>query len=49
MLFRSVIYDGCVISTDLITIMFVDMARPRLMLPEERQELLETIFYASGW
>ena len=46
---RYVIYDGRVISTDLITIMFVDMARPRLMLPEERQELLETIFYASGW
>jgi len=46
---RYVIYDGRVISTDLITIMFVDMARPRLMLPEERQDLLETIFYASGW
>ncbi len=46
---RYVIYDGRVINTDLITIMFVDMARPRLMLPEERQDLLETIFYASGW
>ncbi len=46
---RYVIYDGRVISTDLITIMFVDMARPRLMLSEERQELLETVFAYSGW
>ena len=46
---RYIIYDGKVISTELVTIMFVDMARPRLMLPEERQELLEDIFYASGW
>ncbi len=46
---RYVIYDGRVISADLITIMFVDMARPRLMLPEERQELLEDIFFVSGW
>ncbi|MGV8025377.1 MAG: CapA family protein [Anaerolineaceae bacterium] len=46
---RYVIYDGRVISTDLITIMFIDMARPRLMLSEERQELLETIFAYSGW
>ncbi|RJQ39197.1 MAG: hypothetical protein C4545_10905 [Anaerolineaceae bacterium] len=46
---RYIIYDGRVISTDLITIMFVDMARPRLMHADERQDLLETIFTASGW
>lgn len=46
---RYIIYDGRVISTDLVTMMFVDLARPRLMLQEERQELLETIFNASGW
>ncbi|NMC45967.1 MAG: hypothetical protein GYA52_03960 [Chloroflexi bacterium] len=46
---RYIIYNGQVLSTDLITIMFVDLARPRLMTPVERQELLETIFSASGW
>lgn len=46
---RYIIYDGHVLSTDLITIMFVDMARPRLMTSVERQELLRTIFSASGW
>ncbi len=46
---RYVIYDGRVISTDLITIEFVDMARSRLMLSDERQKLLETVFTASGW
>ena len=46
---RYVIYDGRVISSDLITTEFVDMARSRLMTEEERQELLETVFTASGW
>ena len=46
---RYIIYDGRVIGTDLITIEFVDMARSRLMTDEERQELLETVFAASGW
>ena len=46
---RYVIYDGRVISSDLITTEFVDMARSRLMTEEERQELLETVFAASGW
>ncbi len=46
---RYIIYDGRVISSDLITIEFVDMARSRLMTDEERQELLETVFAASGW
>jgi poly-gamma-glutamate synthesis protein (capsule biosynthesis protein) len=46
---RHVFYDGKYISTELITIRFVDFARPRMMTPEERGRLLETIFKASGW
>ena len=46
---RHVFYDGRYISTELITIHFVDFARPRLMTPEERAHFLEIIFKASGW
>ena len=46
---RHVFYDGRYISTELITIRFVDFARPRLMTPEERAHFLEIIFKASGW
>jgi hypothetical protein len=46
---RHVFYDGQYISTELITIRFVDAAKPRLMTPEERQHFLETIFSFSGW
>ena len=46
---RHVFYDGQYISTELITIHFVDFARPRLMTPEERERFLEIIFKASGW
>jgi hypothetical protein len=46
---RHVFYDGQYISTELITIHFVDVARPRLMTPEERARFLEIIFKASGW
>ncbi len=46
---RHVIYDGRYISTELLTIMFTDMARPRLMTEDERADLLETVFNASGW
>jgi hypothetical protein len=46
---RHVFYDGKYISTELITIRFVDFAQPRLMTPDERQHLLETVFKASGW
>lgn len=46
---RHIIYDGRYINTELISIFFVDDARARLMTPEERQFLLETIFKASGW
>ncbi|MDK2980850.1 MAG: hypothetical protein PWQ55_1197 [Chloroflexota bacterium] len=46
---RHVFYDGRYINTELLTIMFTDMARPRLMTPEERADLLQTVFAASGW
>lgn len=37
------------IGTQLVTIQFIDMARTRFMTGEERAELLENIFFASGW
>ena len=46
---RHVFYDGRYINTELLTIMFIDMARPRLMTADERANLLETVFAASGW
>lgn len=46
---RHVFYDGRYLSTELIGIRFVDFARPRLMTAEERIELLEAVFAASGW
>jgi poly-gamma-glutamate synthesis protein (capsule biosynthesis protein) len=46
---RHVFYDGQYISTELITIRFVDFARPRLMTPEEREHFLDIIFKASDW
>jgi len=46
---RHVFYENQHISTELITIRFVDLARPRLMTPEERARFLEIIFNASGW
>jgi poly-gamma-glutamate synthesis protein (capsule biosynthesis protein) len=46
---QHVFYDGQYISTELITIRFVDFARPRLMTSEERAHFLEIIFKASGW
>jgi hypothetical protein len=46
---RHVFYNGKYISTELITIMFVDNAQSRLMTPEERADLLTTVFLASGW
>jgi poly-gamma-glutamate synthesis protein (capsule biosynthesis protein) len=46
---RHVFYAGQYISTELITIHFVDFARPRIMTPEERGRFLEIIFKASGW
>jgi len=46
---RHIFYEGQHISTELITIMFIDWARPRLMTEEERIDLLNVVFAASGW
>ncbi len=46
---RHVFYDGRYISTELITAMLEDYARPRLMKPQERKTFLETMFQVSGW
>ncbi len=46
---RHVFYNGRHVSTELLTIYFVNWARARPMTPTERQALLQTIFEASGW
>ncbi len=46
---RHIFYDGRYISTELETIMFVDYARTRFMNENERNDLLQTVFSASGW
>lgn len=46
---RHVFYAGRHISTELLTIQFVDYAKPRPMTPEERVALLQAVFQASGW
>ncbi|HBX69229.1 MAG TPA: hypothetical protein DEH25_07560 [Chloroflexi bacterium] len=46
---RHIIYEGRYISTELIPIRFIDMARPRPMTPEEKAWFLGIIFEASGW
>jgi poly-gamma-glutamate synthesis protein (capsule biosynthesis protein) len=46
---RHIFYNGKHISTELLTIQFVDYARARPMTQTEREELLRTVFAASGW
>ncbi len=46
---RHVFYEGRYISTELVTAMLEDFARPRPMRTEERIEILERMFAASGW
>jgi len=46
---RHVFYNGRYIGAELETLLFVDYARPRFMTEAERQDLLQTIFKASGW
>jgi poly-gamma-glutamate synthesis protein (capsule biosynthesis protein) len=46
---RHVFYDGRHISTELMTAMLEDHARPRPMTPEERRVLLEATFAVSEW
>lgn len=46
---RYVVYNGNLISVELITTMLVDYARPRLMTPGERASFLNEYFHHSGW
>ena len=46
---RHVFYDGRLISTELLTAMLEDYAKPRPMTPEERGAFLLEYFEASGW
>ena len=46
---RHVFYDGRYISTELLTSMLEDYARPRPMTPDERAALLQAYFGYSGW
>lgn len=46
---RHVIYAGRYISTELLTAMLEDYARPRPMTPEERSGFLQEYFSFSGW
>jgi poly-gamma-glutamate synthesis protein (capsule biosynthesis protein) len=46
---RYVIYDGKLISAELITALLEDYSRPRLMNEDERAGFLQDYFYYSGW
>jgi poly-gamma-glutamate synthesis protein (capsule biosynthesis protein) len=46
---RYVVYDGKLISIELITTMLEDFSRPRLMTEQERAGFLQEYFYKSGW
>lgn len=46
---RHMFYDGRHISTEVLTAMLEDYARPRPMSPDERAALLKIAFQASGW
>jgi poly-gamma-glutamate synthesis protein (capsule biosynthesis protein) len=44
-----VVYDGRLLSVELWTGLIENYARPRQMTPEERAQLLQAVFQASGW
>jgi hypothetical protein len=46
---RHVFYAGRYLGVELITIHFVDYARPLFMDAQHRSDFLETVFAASGW
>lgn len=46
---RYVIYDGKLISIELITALLEDYSRPRIMTEQERAGFLQEYFYYSGW
>jgi poly-gamma-glutamate synthesis protein (capsule biosynthesis protein) len=46
---RYAIYDGKLISVELLTGLLEDYSRPRLMTELEREGFLQEYFYYSGW
>lgn len=46
---RHIFYEGRYLGAELITIHFVDYARPLFMSSEERSDFLSLVFSASGW
>jgi poly-gamma-glutamate synthesis protein (capsule biosynthesis protein) len=46
---RHVIYDGRLISTELLTVILEDYSQPRLMTGAEREVMLYRVFKAAGW
>ncbi|HMD87790.1 MAG TPA: CapA family protein [Anaerolineaceae bacterium] len=46
---RHIFYDGHYVSTELLTAMLEDYAKPRPMTPAERASLLQVIFQNSEW
>jgi poly-gamma-glutamate synthesis protein (capsule biosynthesis protein) len=46
---RYVIYDGKLISVELIPALIEDYSRPRLMTEQERSGFLQEYFFYSGW
>lgn len=46
---RYVVYNGKLISVELITAMMEDYSRPRPMTEEERSSFLQEYYYYSGW
>ena len=46
---RHIFYGGRYLGAELLTMLFVDFARPRPMTSEERLDLLRAVFRASGW
>ncbi len=46
---RYVIYDGKLVSVELLTALLEDYARPRIMTEQERVGFLQEYFYYSGW
>jgi poly-gamma-glutamate synthesis protein (capsule biosynthesis protein) len=46
---RHVFYEGRYISTELLTAILEDFARPRPMRADERETILERMFEVSGW
>jgi poly-gamma-glutamate synthesis protein (capsule biosynthesis protein) len=46
---RYTIYNGKLVSVELLTMMLEDYSRPRPMTPDERARFLNEYFYNSGW